>query len=491
MKPVILFSLVFLSANLFAQDWALFPYKQKSYYTSSSDTSVLVEYYQDSSRLELDESVLFFNKICPLPDLQECYDEIVSAHYIFGNPANTFFFDSLILRNDTLIYYDIETSSFPFYFLPKASVGQSWSIYTDYVAASYNEIIITCDSLLYSVILPGISDSVRYYSIHSTGVDAGENYIDDLHFILSQNYGFMEFVDFKAAMMMYDSEYAFSLQTLVGLISGENMFGITPPQWDDYFNFNPGDIFIYKHHSDYIGYTDINVISIISIEHFEDSIVCYYLKDDSTFRTVYYKSVLQPLLESKINWPLVDYSIPFSDYAYYENTPITISENVEINYDLFSPDTTYLRNFHSGYYKVFEGCDIYTGFEGYTSIHYNSKLGSVYSERSHSDSGTDYTILIGAVVGGVAYGDLSALEIQSEIFNNSLLISPNPVRLVINIDIPLYRNIHYNIYNINNQLISSGKISNNQIDISFLQPGMYLLEITDDENVLKGKFVKM
>ncbi|MFT3884612.1 MAG: hypothetical protein QM724_04025 [Flavobacteriales bacterium] len=53
--------------------------------------------------------------------------------------------DSLLVRNDTVLFYS-NYSTTPFYFLPKAAVGQDWTVVSTFSSNTYNSIRITCTS---------------------------------------------------------------------------------------------------------------------------------------------------------------------------------------------------------------------------------------------------------------------------------------------------------------------------------------------------------
>ena len=72
MKQLLSLLLLFpLYAN--AQDWALFPYEQRSFYYNG-DSTMLFELKQDSTELIGETQHLYFNQKAPDNYLQNCFD---------------------------------------------------------------------------------------------------------------------------------------------------------------------------------------------------------------------------------------------------------------------------------------------------------------------------------------------------------------------------------------------------------------------------------
>ncbi|CAA7193678.1 reprolysin-like metallopeptidase [Chryseobacterium potabilaquae] len=70
-----------------------------------------------------------------------------------------------------------------------------------------------------------------------------------------------------------------------------------------------------------------------------------------------------------------------------------------------------------------------------------------------------------------------------------ITLYPNPVSDVLNI-LNISDKANYNIYNAVGQLISSGKIQNNQINVSQLIHGVYIIAIKDNGKSFTSKFIK-
>jgi len=70
-----------------------------------------------------------------------------------------------------------------------------------------------------------------------------------------------------------------------------------------------------------------------------------------------------------------------------------------------------------------------------------------------------------------------------------ILIYPNPVRTVLNVK-NISKKANYKIYNAAGQIISSGIILNNKIDVHTLSNGVYVIDIDDAQGTAQKKFIK-
>ncbi len=165
-----LLSLLFLfplTAN--AQDWALFPYGQRSFYYTT-DSLEIYEIRQDSIQIISDTSHLFFNKKAPSVELQECYNELLE---IDDYDKGINYVEELKQKGDTIFYFNNNYSSLPFYIILNAPIGASWDINNDYPLSSWDHITMTYDYIGTEFIISTI-DSVKYFSLHVDGGAPGE-----------------------------------------------------------------------------------------------------------------------------------------------------------------------------------------------------------------------------------------------------------------------------------------------------------------------------
>ena len=144
---------------------------------------------------------------------------------------------------------------------------------------------------------------------------------------------------------------------------------------------------------------------------------------------------------------------------------------------------------------VYDGADI----EGvYPRI--DSTFGDIDEGRWSIPTMTDIDgdglmeMLVGNFRGGLTFyntfindSSVSSVDIEEA---PSSRIYPNPTGDLLNIELPSYSNVSYNIYDINGRSFRSGTISNKEIDVSELITGIYLMEIQFKDRVEIQKFVK-
>ena len=84
---------------------------------------------------------------------------------------------------------------------------------------------------------------------------------------------------------------------------------------------------------------------------------------------------------------------------------------------------------------------------------------------------------------------ISKQVIPNPVDQTQVLIYPNPVRSVLNIK-NISARANYKLYNSVGQLVSSGIILNNKIDVSKLIQGVYVIDIEDGQISVQKKFIK-
>lgn len=84
---------------------------------------------------------------------------------------------------------------------------------------------------------------------------------------------------------------------------------------------------------------------------------------------------------------------------------------------------------------------------------------------------------------------ISKLPAPNVINPDEIVIYPNPVKTVLNVK-NISKKGNYKIYSASGQLISSGLIVNNKIDVSRLISGIYVIDIEDSKGIVQKKFIK-
>ena len=78
---------------------------------------------------------------------------------------------------------------------------------------------------------------------------------------------------------------------------------------------------------------------------------------------------------------------------------------------------------------------------------------------------------------------LTAQDLNNMV-KNKLIVFPNPVKDLLNLDAKDDKDYYYQIYNMAGQLIKKGKFNNKQTNISELPTGNYLIRINNSESIV-------
>ncbi|MBW8524797.1 fibronectin type III domain-containing protein [Chryseobacterium chendengshani] len=84
---------------------------------------------------------------------------------------------------------------------------------------------------------------------------------------------------------------------------------------------------------------------------------------------------------------------------------------------------------------------------------------------------------------------ISKLGVPNAVNQTEILIYPNPVSTVLNVK-NISKKANYKIYSAAGQVVSSGLILNNKIDVSKLINGLYVIDIEDVKGTVQKKFIK-
>jgi len=93
------------------------------------------------------------------------------------------------------------------------------------------------------------------------------------------------------------------------------------------------------------------------------------------------------------------------------------------------------------------------------------------------------------LIGAISRIEFTSLSINEIEFNQNLKFYPNPTSNSVIIDIKneIIKNIY--IYDLNGKLVHNQKNINNQLDLSSLQTGTYIIN-TDNQNIKSFKIIK-
>lgn len=178
------------------------------------------------------------------------------------------------------------------------------------------------------------------------------------------------------------------------------------------------------------------------------------------------------------------------------------------------------------YYSLFGHCEFYFSFDDTNSQFYYHLLGCALSNQDSSqialyfnqsfiqqntNQDNSFPDTFPATYGPLNYsfntvGDVIYLDItnsigevatfyatnlsQDEFLKDAISVYPNPVTEVLKIEHPGVVLDHVNIYDMRGRLVEKYEKVNTQIDVSHLQHGVYILEISTSIGVLREKLVK-
>lgn len=501
MKRLLFFFFIFLSASLFAQDWTLFPLNQKSYYTKSTISENLEIVMSDSVIEYGDRQKILFTGKGLNPNSGECYDEVLQGFnegYLYCNEVDNYnllpYLDSIVYKNDTAYIFS-DSITYNLFFLPNCGLGQSWNI----LPAGYDSIFIKCISIEEENVF-GTMDTVRSFIFEYI---TGTTSLESLTIKLSKSFGLLSFISFNT-LSIFEEGIIPKLFILTGYEKNEIQEGFFLPDYEEYFPYTVGDILTWEHNWKnedimyYYNYYEYFRDSILSKEVFSDSIVFNInrTKKDtagiiSSYETksVFLKSEFNLLLKSP------PYYITIADNKFgtlYEDGYFDIWCEAVFDISATTLDTLIYRRLWSGAnFLDTVGCTAFNVIDGETGGFYiDTKQGILYTNRGswyHSNNIT----LMGSIINGVELGVTSITNIRALSDVGVIYISPNPSSSLIHLNLPSNKNYNYKIYNFSNQLISTGVLNNNEIEISNLQEGIYFLEMQNENEILRGKFVKM
>lgn len=362
-----------------------------------------------------------------------------------------------------------------------ALLNESWIFFRD----SMYEVTATVSSITEESLF-GVLDSVKNITLlfkDHNGVPVN-HYFNTITIKLSKNYGLKQWFDF-AIFPNYESTESI---VLTGLTNPN--VGLTNFTWFETFDFQPGDeLHIYEEdkNPDYF-YTRKFVYKYLTRNDYNDSIV-YYLNRESVIKNHYSNSITytHDTIKQKIsrNDPY-DHYLPAEPYK----------NNFEIWYFfLYNSNTKNISDF-SHFYQFEDSCffetnpswgqEFNTYLKGLGGPYYNSSYGVEYSyertlvyyKKDGVSNGTPFNLL----------GVKDQLDIQQ-----SFTLFPNPADDQVTISFKREGVFTLECYDLSGKLVQSETITNSEqvINISSLNSGMYLYRIKDGKNIIQtGKLIR-
>ena len=151
----------------------------------------------------------------------------------------------------------------------------------------------------------------------------------------------------------------------------------------------------------------------------------------------------------------------------------------------------------------FENNNFYTATVTLNASEYNFAINSAFRFQADASGNADHIYIDQVTIKGIignggqstntinAVANYSTFNSDSNSGVSNKLLYPNPANDVLNIN-PNFGALETNfrITNLLGQVITTGRIMNNSINISNLKNGVYLLELTDEEETFTTKFIK-
>lgn len=451
----------------------------------------------DSMKIDGPEEVLYFRKKLEVQGAGPCSAEALQNSYPLPEAHPI---DSLVQRGDTVFcrYWGVSER---FFFLPQASVGQSWTVSSTYSSNEYSEIAITCTGIGFETFL-GVSDSVRTFSMTANGSSPGQVQVSDFTMRLSRSYGLLEHVPFQLFLIHPPSEDFKTLQ-LIGFEKNGESRGFQPPRFDDFFHPQAGDVLLWEDHYEpgWIGeqpWTIYHRDSTTAVMAYPDSLVIQYdrmvqhqdlsITDMSGLSRTIARARFAGLVECPNNW-VAAANNEFTDDVPTGGTTLWVSNTMGIT-PVFSEDTVVTVTASTSYSNIDTlSCDAGEAFDVGHDLWFDTKAGLIRSCHWLNPSTTCST-LIGWRINGVQNGNI-ALSLSGTLSMRDLSIHvfPNPAQdRLFGQDVP--NGTPYELRNTLGEILGNGTTTSEGILLADLTPGVYVVLFATTHGSVSGRFVK-
>jgi len=374
---------------------------------------------------------------------------------------------------------------------PKATLNEMW-VFNTGITATVSGV---GDSLVF-----GTLDSIKTILLSS-----GET------ILVSKNNGVLQYPDFENSGTYFSQ---------TGFHEGQNSQGEYLPNFWSTYNYNVGDVFCYNVNSYYL-YTNRNYkikLKILSRQN-TDNMIKYGVKflminrndyhdgtDEHYFYTYHYNytdTLLfkydKKLVENSFGLAgfnidsmeyLAFHKLPFDHYltqSGWGGSPPYFLKNTVHDAE-FGPSKKSVAYHHESDSLVTQSPE--NSYYNFTSIFANNF--GLIKHSFQAFEGGYYLVLIGAIKNGDTIGtiydypdDLGVTQYQQ---NNDLIITPNPAHELIYFPLNAVR---VKIYNLSGQIVFEATLESQQLDISNLDNGMYLIQVMNEVGETStGKFLK-
>jgi len=505
MRLFILPLLFVFSFTANAQNWDLFPLGQESVYVDSLQAPLSSERHtMDSVRVSGEIRSMYFDQASRNASFYGCDQTTgILQEWSFIQ----FAMDSLVEISDT-VYFFSDYSSSPFYFLPKATLGQSWPVVSSWPGNGYDTITITCAMAGVHSFL-GLMDSIKVFSLLPNGSSQGQVPISSQHFVLSKNYGLLTYVPFEQ-FLYHPANSQFQKRELVGLMIGATTAGYQRPVASDYFHLNPGDLRSWELHKRPAQITELETLeylkdSITDVTNSADSVVymfdrTYYHYDQSvTIQVGMTERYFLPEMTAVLNAPgngiavgpsLWSGSLGMFITDFGEPLVWTAPPHQWIYEPLLEAMVEHVALLNAGDYLNIGGCE----YSGVTDTGYELEIDNWagvtrYYRYNFSE---DTQTLLGFRINGIVKGLLTVGVNQARIIERTALtIQPNPAKESITFHgIPQGTTGLFTVFDGIGREVMSGSLSTSPISVEGLHPGLYVVQLRLQDRTTTARFVK-
>ena len=487
-----------------AQEWDLFPLGQRSYFQRMSwgNREVVDMFVMDSVHVEGEEQTLLFRSRLEIGGAEHCTEEIFASNTIYpGYTSNPNAISMLKQRGDT-VYYGHSSSTLPFFFLPNAQVGTSWTIVSTHASNTYQQITITCASIGEESFW-GITDSVKTFTMTANGSSPGQVPVSNFTMRLSRTYGLLEFVPFHL-FLIHPPNVNFTSTRCIGMDRGGSRMGFKLPGVGDHFILSPGDLRLWKRQYDPVMQPTVITYHLDSVE--EVTMTTDTIRISSKRWTqhqggaitgpmeaieLYSNTGSSDLLAAPDNWFALGHDPIWRGGPIGEFSGLWLKDEMLISVDPVSGDTAVTSHFFSEGSEVDAvTCWFVYPTDTWMSIELRTGIGLVEYCPWLNWPWQDCTTLIGSRIGGVVNGPIALGVTAHSPEPVSPLLYPNPVTDVLFLRDGLQvQSLLCEIIDATGKAVLSQRYQGG-IPVAELQQGAYVLRIHGTSGPRHARFIK-
>jgi len=474
--------LVLITLSLSSQNYFSIKANAISYFTYSSSTGILP--IRIDSTISRGDSTDYYS-------FYVFTKSSISPYHYFTNKTSWIGKKLIDCGNGTNIF--IKENNDSIFIKTNALLNESWKMYK---YANGNFILATISNTYNDTITLGLTDSVKVISLQLKSSDSSNlsSPLNSKTFVLSKNYGF-----FVLTFINNFPENNGTPQKLIGLTNP--VVGWQNIQLKDFYSMQPGSEIHYKTTNDDICQSQNSYFVYVIIKY----LACELDTINNKIKFTCERCGLKVMNYDSTHYhDTVSFNVSLSgninhlplEIFYSGNSPKWISKTINSASEESNYNYTAIGN---GEYVI----NPY-GTGGNRNTYYVS-LGSLYYDSYQCGGGSvpwiasSYSNFIYYNVNGVEWGTpyecKKLLNIQDNKINlsNDFKLYPNPSNnyFIIELNTVNQQSFKLKTTNLQGQIIKSKVLFEqiNNIDVSDLQNGIYIIEITNNENTYYNKLI--